>query len=234
MMDEERPSYFRLYADSWDEINRSLTKTQAAKLLYAMAAYFFDGTEPGEDELPKPVRALFNIQRGQIANYRRNALNGRKATQKAGKELSKSWQKPDQVSTQEIEQEFEVPFIPLPAETPKVGYKAPDKAPDKAPSNIINHESINTNESHTLLVEGEDRPRAAGAAPGGRAGALPSWQEVLAGASTEPEPAPEPVPDRAEYDRVTRMLEEGRYDELTEHDREIYHAGHKAYAALRL
>lgn len=84
------------------------------------------------------------------------------------------------------------------------------------------------------VATGTEPARANGAAPRGRAIALPSWQEVLAGASTEPEPAPEPAPDRAEYDRVTRMLEEGRYDELTDHDREIYHAGHKAYAALRL
>lgn len=259
MMDEERPSYFRLYADSWDEINRSLTKTQAAKLLYAMAAYFFDGTEPGEDELPKPVRALFNIQRGQIANYRRNALNGRKASQKVGKELSKSWQKPDQVSTQEIEQEIEEPFTTLPAETEKVGHRPPDKPPAKGPANINNHKSIIINEAladallpaaelsigvsqphkgetreRLQVATGTETARANGAAPRGRAIALPSWQEVLAGGLSEPEREPEPAPDRAEYDRVTHMLEEGRYDELTDHDREIYHAGHKAYAALRL
>ena len=78
------------------------------------------------------------------------------------------------------------------------------------------------------VVTGTDPERAeAGAGQGRPAPALPSWAEVL---WTAPKQETEPPP-RAEYDRVARMLEEGRLDELTEHDREIYHAGHKAYAA---
>lgn len=247
-MAEDKPTYYRLYADAWDEVNHNLPRAQAAKLLYAMAAYFFEGEEPSENELPKPARALFNIQRSQIANYRKNALNGRKAVQKPDKNLSESSQKPDQLSTQKPTQEIEGSNTHLPAETQNLGHKAPAKWPAKGPSNINNHKSLITNEAaaappaqrcggvnqphkrnpETLrVVTGTDPERAeAGAGQGRPAPALPSWAEVLGTARPETEPPP-----RAEYDRVARMLEEGRLDELTEHDREIYHAGHKAYAA---
>lgn len=249
-MAEDKPTYYRLYADAWDEVNHNLPRAQAAKLLYAMAAYFFDGEEPSESDLPKPARALFNIQRSQIANYRKNALNGRKASQKPDKNLSETCEKPDQLFTQKPTQEIEVPDTHLPAETQNLGHKAPDKAPAKGPSNINNHKSLITNEAAALLPSAErsggvsqphknnfeslrveapeDPERAeAGAGQGRPAPALPSWAEVL---GTAPKQETEPPP-RAEYDRVARMLEEGRFDELTEHDREIYHAGHKAYAA---
>lgn len=248
-MSEDKPTYYRLYADAWDEVNHNLPRAQAAKLLYAMAAYFFEGEEPSESELPKPARALFNIQRSQIANYRKNALNGRKANQKPDKNLSETCEKPDQLFTQKPTQEIEVSNTHLPAETQNLGHKAPAKAPAKRPSNIINHKSVITNEADALLPSAErsvgvsqpdkqnpktlrvdtgtESPRAeAGAGQGRPAPALPSWAELMGGA-----PAPEePVPDRAEYDRVERMLQDGRFDELTEQDRKIYHAGHKAYA----
>lgn len=99
----------------------------------------------------------------------------------------------------------------LPSAERSVGVSQPDKQNPK-----------------TLRVDtGTESPRAeAGAGQGRPAPALPSWAELMGGA-----PAPEePVPDRAEYDRVERMLQDGRFDELTEQDRKIYHAGHKAYA----
>lgn len=213
MMDAERPAYYKLYADAWDEINRNLPRAQAAKLVYAMMAYFFDGEEPGDGELPKPARALFNIQRSQIGSYRQNALNGRKACKKPAKELTETCEVSDQVSTQKPTQEIEGSQPTLAAETPKVGYKAPAKGPAKGPSNIINHKSLITNNS-LVLVSREEAARAeAGAAQGRPAPALPT---------------------RAEYDRVARLLETQGLDALTEHDREVYHAGHKAYATSQM
>ena len=100
----------------------------------------------------------------------------------------------------------------LPTAERSVGVSQPDKQNPK-----------------TLQVDTETVPARAeaGAGQGRPAPALPSWAELIGGA-----PAPdEPLPDRAEYDRVARMLEDGRYGELTEHDREVYHAGHKAYAS---
>lgn len=141
-MAEERPAYYRLYADAWDEINGSLPKAQAAKLLYAMAAFFFDGVEPDDGELPKPVRALFNIQRSQIANYRKNALNGRKAGQRPDRKLSETSQLFDQLSDQEVMQEIEAPHTQQPAKTQNLGTKPPAKGPAKGPANTINHKSV--------------------------------------------------------------------------------------------
>lgn len=85
------------------------------------------------------------------------------------------------------------------------------------------------------VATGTETARANGAAPRGRAIALPSWQEVLAGASTEPEPAPEPVhvpeptaADEARYFELLRKVQDhmatgGAYDEaLTTDEREEY------------
>ena len=244
-MAEDKPTYYRLYADAWDEVNRNLPRAQAAKLLYAMAAYFFEGEEPTESELPKPARALFNIQRSQIANYRKNALNGRKASQKPDRNLSESSQKPTQVSTQKPTQEIEGPNTHLPAETQNLGHKAPDKAPAKGPANINNHKSLITNEAaaappaqrcggvsqphknnfESLRVEApEDPERAeAGAGQGRPAPALPSWAEVLGTAKPETEAPTEA--DETRYAELLRkvqnhMAQGGSYDEaLTPQER---------------
>lgn len=141
---EEAPRYYRLYRDTWETVSGSLTRAQAAKLLYAMAAYFFDGEEPEEGSLPKPVQALFDVQRGALANYRRNALNGNRNRQKVSKKLSKSSQKPDQEVTQKPAQEIEGQQPPSPAETQKVGGEHSDKHACKSASNIINHKSLIT------------------------------------------------------------------------------------------
>jgi hypothetical protein len=141
---EDAPRYYRLYRDTWETINKSLTRAQAAKLLYAMAAYFFDGDEPGEGSLPKPVRAMFDVQRGALANYRRNALNGNRSRQKVSKKLAKSSQEPTQEVTQKPTQEIEGQQPPSPAETQKVGGEHSGKHSGKSASNIINHKSLIT------------------------------------------------------------------------------------------
>ena len=211
-MCEERPAYYRLYADAWDELNANLSKAQAAKLLYAMAAYFFSEVEPAEWELPKPARALFNIQRSQIANYRKNALNGRKASQKVDRKLSESSQLFDQVSTQELMQEIEGSQPQRPAETQNLGGKPPAKGAAKGPANIINHKS--------LIINTYNQPRVVTGAGSERA---------TAGAAMERPAAA--LPTRAEYERISRKLETEGLDAITPEEREAYHAGHTAYAA---
>lgn len=207
-MCDERPAYYRLYADAWDELNANLSKAQAAKLLYAMAAYFFSEVEPAEGELPKPARALFNIQRSQIANYRKNALNGRKASQKVDRKLSESCELSGQVSTQEPMQEIEGSQPQRPAETQNLG----GKPPAKGPANIINHKS--------LIINTYNQPRAVTGA---------GSQRATAGAAMERPAAA--LPTRAEYERISRKLETEGLDAITPEEREAYHAGHTAYAA---
>lgn len=211
-MCEERPAYYRLYADTWDELNANLSKAQAAKLLYAMVEYFFSEREPDESELPKPARALFNIQRSQIANYRKNSLNGRKASQKPDRKLSETSQLSDQVSTQEPMQEIEGSQPQRPAETQNLGGKPPAKGAAKGPANIINHKS--------LIINTYNQPRVVTGA---------GSQRATAGAAMERPAAA--LPTRAEYERISRKLETEGLDAITPEEREAYHAGHTAYAA---
>lgn len=76
------------------------------------------------------------------------------------------------------------------------------------------------------VATGTEPARANGAAPRGRAIALPSWQEVLAGGLSEPEREPEPTPeDEARYFELLRKVQDhmaagGAYDEaLTPQER---------------
>ena len=77
-MAEDSPNYFKFFLDTWRSVNSLLPKAQAAKLIYALLAYYFDRTEPGERELPAAARAAFDMQKSAIDSYRRNSLNGAK------------------------------------------------------------------------------------------------------------------------------------------------------------
>lgn len=150
---DEAPRYFRLYRDTWEILDGSLTRAQAAKLLYAMAAYFFDGEEPGEGSLPKPAQNMFDMQRAALASYRRNALNGKRNRRKVGKKLSESRQEPTQEHTQEPTQVFEGQHSPSPAETQKVGGEQTCKHPRGSACDINNHESLIINNPHTPTTQ---------------------------------------------------------------------------------
>lgn len=150
---DEVPRYFRLYRDTWEIVDGSLTRAQAAKLLYAMAAYFFDGEEPGEGSLPKPAQNMFDMQRAALASYRRNALNGKRNGRKVGKKLPKSYEEPTQKPTQEPAQEIEGQHMPLAAETQKVGGGQSCRQSCGSAANIINHESLITNNPHTPTTQ---------------------------------------------------------------------------------
>lgn len=205
-MSDARPNYYKLHSDTYDTITSRLTRAQAAKLLLAIAAYYFDGTEPTERDLPSPAMALFDMLRPSLASYRRNAINGarnrQKPTQKPTQEVT---QKPTQVSTQEPVEVFDIPFTPLPAKTKKVG----GEGACKSACNIINHKSrITKRNSISLVTKGQPHRAAAGAAQGRPAPALPS---------------------RAEFDRICRKLEDEGLDAITDAEREAYHAGYAAY-----
>lgn len=150
---DEAPRYFRLYRDTWRIIDASLTRAQAAKLLYAMAEYFFDGTEPEEGSLPKPAQNMFDMQLAALASYRRNALNGKRNRKKAVKKLSESYQELDQETMQERMQVSEDQQGTSPAETQKVGGEQTHKHAGRSASDIINHESLINNNPPTPTTQ---------------------------------------------------------------------------------
>lgn len=237
----ETPAYFRLHADTWRTVSGSLTRAQAGKLLYAMAAYFFDGEEPEEGTLPREAQALFDIQLASLDSYRKNAIKGTKNRLGRTKTSPKTGPKPTPKHThestpkhgQESGQVLEGSDSELPAETPPVASKQTDKQNGQNAPNIINHESLSTSlvdtasppakrsgvvsqphkkNSDTLsLVTGDAIARAAAAALGGAAPALPTLEE---------------------YRRVERKLEDEGLEALTASDRRTYHEGHAAYAAM--
>lgn len=113
----DMPSYYKLHADLWRGVNDALPPVQAAKVLYALEALFFDGVEVDTEKLPKTARGIYATHRQLVLGYRMNALNGSKnkqtqkarskACRKAGQEVSqKPTEKDDQLFTQEFDQEF--------------------------------------------------------------------------------------------------------------------------------
>ena len=52
----DMPSYYKLHADLWRGVNDALPPAQAAKVLYALEALFFDGVEVDTEKLPKAAR----------------------------------------------------------------------------------------------------------------------------------------------------------------------------------
>lgn len=243
--DDGMPSYYRLHLDTWEAVNATLPPIQAAKVLYAIERLFFEGVEPEEGSLPRAAQGLFNIQRQLILGYRRNAVNGsrnRKPTQKPDqKPIKKTTQKPMQVSTQESTQkptqETEGSNTHLPAETPKVGYKHSGK--DACKHSGKGASDNNKQETINSVVGGAAPPAQRSAAVTQPHKDESTSERSPVGTETDPARAAAgagrrrpaaALPSRAEYDRVSRMLGEGRLEELTERDREIYHAGHKAYA----
>lgn len=217
-MADERPAYYRLYADVWVAVSK-LPKAKAAKLLYAMVEYFFDGTEPTENELPVAARGMFEVYKAGIANYRRNALNGTRNRQKRDKNESKPRQnrvETDNENASKMDTVLDMVLKGsdegLPAETQKVGGKHSDKHSDESASNIINHKS--------LIINTYNQPRVVTGAGSERA---------TAGAAMERPAAA--LPTRAEYERISRKLETEGLDAITPEEREAYHAGHTAYAA---
>lgn len=226
---DDTPNYYKFYADSWQVVS-SLPKAKAAKLLYAMHAYFFDGVEPAEGELPAVAQRMFDMHRASIASYRRNALNGTKNRQNRDESGAKTVTKPTPKATPKTVSVLKGSNEGLPAETQKVGYKHSGKHSGKSASNIINHKSISITTADALppakqSVGGAITPDVA----------TTEWLDTMGQPPRAPAGAAQgrpaaALPSRAEYDRVSRMLGEGRLEELTERDREIYHAGHKAYA----
>lgn len=231
----DTPSYYKFYADTWRVVS-SLPKAKAAKLLYAMNAYFFDGTEPADGELPAVAQKMFDMNKANIASYRRNALNGTKNRKSQNKTNARVVTEPDDEPTSKTSDVLSMVLEGvddcLPAETQKVGGEHSGKQPGKSASNIINHQSLITpsvasappsaercgcvsqphkKDSDTLsALTGAIADRAGADAPRGRDAALPTLEE---------------------YQRVSLKLEDEGIDALTERDREIYHAGHAAYAA---
>ncbi len=53
---------YRLYRNVWNSINTLLPKAQAAKVLYALMAYHFDGVLPEDGSLSKEAMAIFEMQ----------------------------------------------------------------------------------------------------------------------------------------------------------------------------
>ena len=214
-MADDMPAYYRLYADVWQAV-RSLPRAKAAKLLYAMAEYFFEGTEPSDGDLPMAAQRMFDVHKSSIANYRRNALNGirnrQNRTENDPENDSKTTSKPTTKTTTVSHTVLKGSDEGLPAETQKVGGKHSDKHSGKSASNIINHKSliINTYNPSQVLTESGSERATAGAATERPAAALPS---------------------REEYERISRKLEAEGLDAITPEERETYHIGHKAYAA---
>ena len=157
-MADDTPAYFRLYYDVWQAV-RSLPRAKAAKLLYAMADYFFEGTEPDEGELPVAAQRMFDIQKASIASYRRNALNGcrnrRNRTKNDPKTVSKPTSKTVSKTTPKTDTVLKGSQEGLPAETQKVGHKHSGKHSGKSASNIINHESLISSPPPALLPSAE-------------------------------------------------------------------------------
>lgn len=75
---EGGPKYYKFFRDTWRSVNSLLPKAQAAKLIYALMAYYFDKTEPKDGELPAAAQALFDMQKSAVDSYRRNSINGAK------------------------------------------------------------------------------------------------------------------------------------------------------------
>lgn len=237
-MADDTPAYFRLYYDVWQAV-RSLPRAKAAKLLYAMADYFFEGTEPDEGELPVAAQRMFDIQKASIASYRRNALNGcrnrRNRTKNDPETVSKPTSKTASKTTPKTNTVLKGSQEGLPAETQKVGHKHSGKHSGKSASNIINHESLISSPPPALLPSAEQS----------RAAAHTNLQEptsntlqVVTGTETaraaagvaKGRPAAA-LPSQAEYERVERLLETEGLDALTPEDRRVYHEGHAIYAA---
>lgn len=213
----EGPTYYRLYRDTWEAVS-TLPRAQAAKLLYAMAAHFFDGSEPADGDLPRQARAFYDLQRTALESYRRNAING-------ARNRSKPEQKPTEEQDQETLQVFDPSQHHLPAETRKVG----GEHPAKGASNITNHKSI----SMTTAAAVPPAQHSGGGATSpevatiGRLDTMGREPRASAGAArVRPAAA---LPPRAEYDRVRRKLADEGLDALTGAEREAYRAGWQEY-----
>ncbi len=64
---------YRLYRNTWRSINALLPKTQAAKVIYALMAYHFDGVLPEDGSMSKEAMAVFEMQANvDMAAKRRN------------------------------------------------------------------------------------------------------------------------------------------------------------------
>lgn len=228
----EIPSYYKLHSDLWRGVNDALPPAQAAKVLYALEALFFDGVEVDTEKLPKTARGIYSTHRQLVLGYRKNALNGSRNRGASKKVTPKHTPKPTpkhgQEHTQKPTQVFEGSDDDLPAETQNLGYKQnPTFASNNTKQETINNIPVasaphpaercgcvsqpHKKNSDTLSVlTGAIADRAGVAAPRGRDAALPTLED---------------------YQQVSRKLEQEGIDALTEHDREIYHAGHAAYAA---
>lgn len=200
----EMPRYFRLHADTWEAVNAALPPIQAAKVIYALERLFFEGVDPEDGSLPRSAQGMYDIQRQLVIGYRRNAINGARKKKTTQKPTQETTQKPTQFSTQKPIEVFDIPYIPLPAETEKVG----GEGACKHPCNNNKQETINISNSISLVTKGRPHRAAAGAAQGRPAPALPS---------------------RAEFDRICRKLEDEGLDAITDAEREAYHAGYAAY-----
>lgn len=225
---DDTPNYYKFYADSWQVIS-SLPKAKAAKLLYAMHAYFFDGTEPAEGELPAVAQRMFDMHRASIASYRRNALNGTKNRQNRDESGAKTVTKPTPKATPKTASVLKGPNEGLPAETQKVGYKHSGKHSGKSASNIINHKSLSTTTADALppakqSVGGAITPEVA----------TQEWLDTMGEPPRAPAGAAQgrpaaALPSRAEYRGIADKLEREGLDALTEREREAYRAGWQEY-----
>lgn len=225
---DDTPNYYKFYADSW-QVVRSLPKAKAAKLLYAMHAYFFDGTEPAEGELPAVAQRMFDMHRASIASYRRNALNGTRNRQNRDESGAKTVTKPTPKATPKTVSVLKGPDDGLPAETQKVGYKHSGKHPGKSASNIINHKSLSTMTADALppakqSVGGAITPEVA----------TQEWLDTMGEPPRAPAGAAQgrpaaALPSRAEYRGIAEKLEREGLDALTEREREAYRAGWQEY-----
>lgn len=113
----DTPAYYKLHSDLWRGVNDALPPAQAAKVLYALEALFFDGVEVDTEKLPKTARGIYSTHRQLVLGYRTNALNGsknrqtRKAREKVGQKVTKEVdQEPTQEDGQLFTQEFEQVF----------------------------------------------------------------------------------------------------------------------------
>lgn len=225
---DDTPNYYKFYADSWQVVS-SLPKAKAAKLLYAMHAYFFDGVEPAEGELPAVAQRMFDMHRASIASYRRNALNGTKNRQNRDESGAKTVTKPTPKATPKTVSVLKGSNEGLPAETQKVGYKHPCKHSGKSASNIINHKSISITTADALppakqSVGGAITPEVA----------TTEWLDTMGQPPRAPAGAAQgrpaaALPSRAEYRRIADKLEREGLDALTELEREAYRTGWQEY-----
>lgn len=227
----EIPGYYKLHSDLWQGVNDALPPAQAMKVLYALEGLFFEGKEPDLEKMPKAARGIYNTHRQLVLGYRKNALNGgrnRGASKKATpKHTPKPTPKHGQEHTQKTTQVFEGSDEGLPAETQNLGYKQnPTFASNNTKQETINNIPV-ASAPHSAERCGcvsqphkknSDNLSALTEAIAGRDADAPRWRVA----------AP---PTLEDYQQVSRKLEQEGIDALTEHDREIYHAGHAAYAA---